>query len=210
MSVFPGNGLGLVYLGGLDHENFHQWWGDNVSDANFEMTFFKEGMATLAVQLEAARQAAQKAGGPNTSAGRTAFERYLAHQFDSLYANGPGFWQLAPAHRSPATYLDLDAVYGRPKAALIALRQIVGPRRFAAVLQTIQHRYAGSSVTEPEIESAFAARLPNRSPACNTRLSQFFTQWFDTAYHGAKPQITAPGLHGHPFFAHGCTIPGHR
>jgi hypothetical protein len=210
MIVFPGDGLGLVYLGGLYHENFHQWWGDNVSDGNFDMTFFKEGMATLAVQLYSAREAAQEAGGPNTTAGRAAFEHYLVHEFDSLYNLGPGFWQLAPSNRSPATYLDLYAVYERPKAALIALRQILGPRGFDAVLQAIQRRYAGSSITEPQLEAAFAARLPNHSAACQTRLSQFFKQWLDTAYHGAKPQITGPGLYGHPFYAHGCTAPGRR
>jgi aminopeptidase N len=205
MIVFPGNGLGLVDLGGLYHENFHQWWGDSVSDTNFDMTFFKEGMATLAVQLDSAREAAQKAGGPNTTAGRGAFEQYLVHEFNSLYATGPGGWQLAPSNRSPATYLDLYAVYERPKAALIALRQILGPQRFDAVLHSIERRYAGSSITEPQVEAAFAARLPNHSAACQTRLSQFFKQWFDTAYHGDKPQITGPGLHGQPFYGHGCT-----
>ena len=210
MIVFPGNGLGLVDVGGLYHENFHQWWGDNVSDANFDMTFFKEGMATLAVQLYSAREAAQKSGAPSTTAGRAAFKRYLTQQFDSLYALGPGAWQLAPSHRSPASYLDLYAVYERPKATLIALRQILGPRPFDVVLRTIQHRYAGLSITEPQLKAAFAARLPNHSAACRTRLSQFFTEWFDTAYHGGKPQITGPGLPGHPFYAHGCTAPGRR
>jgi hypothetical protein len=210
MIVLPGNGLGLVYLGGLYHENFHQWWGDNVSDGNFDMTFFKEGMATLAVQLYSAHEAAQKAGGPTTRAGRAAFERYLVHQFNSLYASRRGFWQLAPSNRSPATYLDLHAVYERPKAALIALRQILGPRGFDAALQAIQHRYAGRSITEPQAEAAFSARLPSHSRACQTRLAEFFTQWFDTAYHGSKPQISGPGLHGHPFYAHGCAAPGRR
>jgi hypothetical protein len=63
---------------------------------------------------------------------------------------------------------------------------------------------------EPQLEAAFTARLPNHSAACQTRLSQFFKQWLDTAYHGAKPQITGPGLHGHPFDADGCTAPGPR
>jgi hypothetical protein len=202
MITFQGGSIGLRTF---HHENMHQWWGDNVTEANYNLTFFKEGMATLAVQLDSARQAARRPGGLNTTAGRAAFARYLVHAFDSLYANGPGFWQLAPSNRSPATYLDLNAVYERPKAALIAVRQILGPRRFDAVLQAIQRRYAGSTVTEPEIEAAFAARLPHHTAACQARLSQFFTQWFDTAYHGSKPQITGPGLHGQPFYAHGCT-----
>jgi hypothetical protein len=210
MIVLPGQGLGLVYAGGLVHENFHQWWGDNVSDANFDMTFFKEGMATLAVQLYSAHQAAQKAGGANSPAGRAAFEHYLVQEFNSLYASGPGFWQLAPSNRSPATYLDLYAVYERPKAALIALREILGPRAFDAALRSIQRRYAGSTITEPQAETAFAQRLPNHGAACRTRLSQFFTQWFDTAYHGSRPQITGPGLHGRPFYTRGCTAPGRQ
>ena len=210
MIVLPGQGLGLVSAGGLVHENFHQWWGDGVSDADFDMTFFKEGMATLAVQLDLARQAAQTAGGTDTPAGHAAFARHLESQFDDIYASGPGFWQLAPSRRSPATYLDLDAVYERPKAALIALRAILGPRGFNAALHSIQRRYAGSSITEPQMEAAFAARLPNRSAACRTRLSQFFKQWFDTAYHGAKPQITGPGLPGDPFYTGACTSPSRR
>ena len=205
MMVFPGNGLGLVYLGGLYHETFHQWWGDSVSDSNFDMTFFKEGMATLAVQLFGANQAARQAGGPTAKAGHAAFEHYLVREFTSLYATGPRGWQLAPSHRSPAGYLDLYAVYQRPKAALIALRQILGPQGFDAALRSMQRRYAGSSIAEPQVEAAFAARLANRGAACQRRLSQFFKQWFDTAYHRGKPQITGPGLPGRPFFSSGCT-----
>jgi aminopeptidase N len=205
MIVFPGNGLGLIDVGGLYHENFHQWWGDNVSEADFDMSFFKEGMATLAVQLDGAHAAEQQAGGPSTTAGRAAFDRYLVIEFNSLYDVGPGAWQLAPSRRPPAAYLDLYTVYERPKAALIALRQILGPHRFDAALRAIQRRYGGSSITEAGAERSFAARLPHRSAACRRRLSQFFTQWFDTAYHGSKPQITGPGLHGHSFYSDGCT-----
>ena len=25
----------------------HQWWGDNVTEGGYNLTFFKEGMATL-------------------------------------------------------------------------------------------------------------------------------------------------------------------
>jgi aminopeptidase N len=203
MVVFPPGGL--FAPDGLYHENFHQWWGDSVSEADFDMAFFKEGMATLAEQLHLADGAARAAGGLRRAAGRTAFERHLVRAFDALYAGGPGAWRLAPSHRSAAGYLDLYAVYERPKAALIALRRILGPRRFDAALRALQRRYAGSSITEPQAEAAFTARLPNRSAACRTRLSRFFTQWFDTAYHGGKPQITGPGLPGRPFYADGCT-----
>lgn len=208
MIVLPGNGSGLVSLSGLYHENFHQWWGDDVSDADFDMTFFKEGMANLAVQLLEARLAQEKASGPHSPAGRRVLERYLTDQFDSLYSLGPSAWQTAPSRRAPATYLDLYAVYERPKAALIALRKILGPRRFDGVLQAIARRDGGASVSEPEVEAAFARGLPDPSPACRSRLRRFFTEWFETAYHGSKPQITGPGLSGSPFYTDGCAAPG--
>jgi hypothetical protein len=199
MIVFPGS---IVDPAVLSHENFHQWWGD--------MTFFKEGMADVGGALYGFDRDAHKAGGLNTAAGRAVIARQLVNSFNTNYDLGPSAWQLAPSNRSPATAFDVFAVYVRPTEALLALRQIFGPRDFDAVLNAVQHRYAGSSITEPQVKAAFAAGLPNQSTACQTRLSQFFTQWFDTAYHGAKPQITGPGLHGHPFYAYGCTAPGRR
>ena len=53
----------------LYHENMHQWWGDHVSEASYNLTFFKEGMATLGEFLFAARTAQAQAGGPGTKAG---------------------------------------------------------------------------------------------------------------------------------------------
>ncbi len=54
----------------LYHENMHQWWGDHVTEHGYTMTFYKEGLATLAEFLFAARKAQGKAGGPGTAAGR--------------------------------------------------------------------------------------------------------------------------------------------
>ena len=58
----------------LYHENMHQWWGDHVTESGYRMTFYKEGLATLAEFLFAARKAQGKAGGPGTAAGRRAFQ----------------------------------------------------------------------------------------------------------------------------------------
>src|SRR5215472_1590447 len=33
-----------IDIGTLYHENMHQWWGDNVSESDYTMTFYKEGM----------------------------------------------------------------------------------------------------------------------------------------------------------------------
>ena len=46
----------------LHHENMHQWWGDNVSEANYNLTFFKEGLATLGEFLFIAAERAGRRG----------------------------------------------------------------------------------------------------------------------------------------------------
>jgi hypothetical protein len=98
--------------------------------------------------------------------------------------------------------------YERPAAAYIALWQILGTARFTKALQHIQHQYGGGHITEAQLEAGFRHWLPNKSAACENRLSQFFTQWFDTAYPSGggthRPAITGPGLAGPGFYTSSC------
>ena len=180
---------GSIDLQTLHHENMHQWWGDNVSEASYNLTFFKEGMATLGEFLFIAR-----------SAGAGAFESSLVSSFDQYYASTGGFWTGAPSDPRPLTLFSGSSTYLRPGIAYIALRRILGPANFAAALQQIQRLYRQGSITESQLESNFAAFLP---AGCQAELSQFFTQWFDTAYPAGgganRPQITGPGLDGGGF-----------
>jgi hypothetical protein len=200
MITFAG---GRIDLDTFNHENMHQWWGDNVTEANYNMTFFKEGMATLGEYLYAARNAATAAGGLGTRAGRAAFNRSLIGQFNHNYASHT-LWSGAPSAPTPYTLFSGSSTYTRPGTAYIALRQILGHGRFIDALQHIQRTYGGGTITEPELEGEFARWLPNRSHACRARLGTFFTQWFDTAYPSAsgatKPTITGPGLAGDGFY----------
>src|SRR5215469_938505 len=61
MITFAG---GRIDTDTLYHENMHQWWGDNVTEGDYHLTFFKEGLATLAQFLHAARIAEDANGGP--------------------------------------------------------------------------------------------------------------------------------------------------
>ena len=193
----------------LYHENMHQWWGDNVTEANYNLTFFKEGLATFAEFLFAARTAEDAAGGPGTQAGRRAFQHSLVSQFNKAYASTGGFWTAAPSNPTPYGLFSGSATYERPGIAYIALRQILGNAAFVRVLAQIQRRYGGRSITEAQLEAAFHRGLATHNPACGSRLDQFFTQWFDTAYQAGgganRPQITGPGLAGPGFYTAGCT-----
>jgi aminopeptidase N len=191
----------------LYHENMHQWWGDNVSEGSFAMTFFKEGLATLAEQLFKARTAETAAGGPSTASGQSAFEQSLAQSFKSTYDSSGAFWTQAPSNPTAATLFSSSATYSRPGAAYIALRQILGHPNFVRALHEIQASFGGASITERQLERAFARWLPNPTATCQRRLSTFFRQWFDTAYPAGggadKPQISGPGLEGTSFYGQG-------
>jgi hypothetical protein len=200
MITFQG---GQIDLDTFNHENMHQWWGDSVTEGNYNLTFFKEGMATFGEYLFDARTAATATGGLDTSAGAAAFDASLVKQFNLNYANN-GLWTAAPSDPTPATLFSGRFTYTRPGTAYIALRQILGKDNFTAALQQIQRDYRHSSITEKQLESEYQAFLPNQSAACHARLDQFFTQWFDTAYPpggGAnRPQLTGPGLTGPGFY----------
>lgn len=178
----------------LHHENMHQWWGDNVSEANYNLTFFKEGLATLGEFLFIAGNA-QAAGG--------SFEQSLVDQFNALYAGTDLMWTGAPSDPRPATLFSGSKTYDRPGIAYIALRRILGPSNFNAALQQMQRTYRQGSITEPQLVAAFTSFLPVQTASCTAELGRFFTQWWDTVYPpggGAnRPQITAPGLDGGGF-----------
>ncbi len=201
MITFQGGSIGLRTF---HHENMHQWWGDNVTEANYNLTFFKEGMATLGEYLFNARNAQTAAGGAGTAAGDAAFEQSLVDQFNRNYANTGSLWTAAPSDPTPARLFAGSTTYTRPGTAYIALRQILGKTDFTEAMKQIQHDFGGASITEAQLENAFHAWMPDQSAACSARLDAFFTQWFDTVYASGgganRPQITGPGLAGPGFY----------
>ena len=194
---------GVVEVPLLWHENNHQWWGDNVSEASYEMTFFKEGLAEWMESYVF----------PARSKKGAAFERSLAKRFDKQYASGGDHWTIAPSRPFAYSLFDDAATYERPAAAYEALRRILGAEVFYATLQDIQRSYGGGAITEVQLEAAFQQALPVQSAGCHARLAQFFSEWFDTAYApgGAaqRPSITGPGLDGEEFYGAsvGCPQP---
>jgi hypothetical protein len=195
---------GTISLGTFNHENMHQWWGDNVAEGGYNLTFYKEGMATLGEYLNTARSAQTAAGGAGTPAGDAAFDTSLVNRFNTNYANTGSLWTAAPSNPTAQTLFTTATTYTRPGTAYLALRQILGKANFTSAMQQIQRDYGGSSITEAQLEAAFHPWLPNPTASCNTRLDQFFAQWFDTVYPSGgganRPQITGPGLAG-PGFA---------
>jgi Peptidase family M1 domain len=187
-------------LGTLNHENMHQWFGDNVSEAAFNLTFWKEGFATLGQYLDTARAAA---GGGSSGA---AFESSLIGRFNTNYGtSSSSFWTSAPSNPTVGNLFSTSSTYTRPGTAYLALWQALGRDRMISAMQDIQATYGGGYITEQQLEDVFRSGLPVPSASCNARLDQFFPEWFDTAFPtgGAnttnKPKITGPGLNGTGF-----------
>ena len=201
MIVFTG---GKVDTDTLYHETMHQWWGDNVTESNYNMTFFKEGLATLGEDFLAARD---DAGGASDG---SKFEQSLIDQFNDDYGSGGDFWTVAPSKPSPSDLFDDDYTYTRPGDTYLALYRILGRTNFIKALKTIQQTYGGATITEPQLEAGFRQFMPNQSGACKDRLNKFFSEWFDTGYPAGggdnRPQITGPGLAGSGFDGDGCTL----
>lgn len=191
---------GKISASTFNHENMHQWFGDNVSESNYNETFFKEGFAQLSEYLLTAKNAAIAAGGLETEAGKTAFENSLISRFSSNYAASASTWTAAPSNPTAASLFSSAVTYRRPATAYIAVRRILGAANFADALKQIQAEYGGSSIHESELKELFKSWLPNQSQVCRARLGTFFGEWFDTEFPASgeastlKPQLTGPGL----------------
>ncbi len=195
-----------ISLGTFNHESFHQWFGDNVSEAAFNLTFWKEGWATIGEYLATARTAATAAGGLGTPAGDAAFNTSMNNRFNTNYGTtSASFWTTAPSNPTVGSLFTNSNTYTRPGTAYLALRAALGQPRWISAMKEIQSTYGGGNITEPQLEAVFHDQLPVSSASCNARLDQFFPQWFDTAYPtgGAnttnKPAISGPGLNGTGF-----------
>ena len=190
MIAFSG---GQIDTDTLYHENMHQWWGDNVSEGSYRMTFFKEGLATLAEFLYAGAAGAERGRRPvhGQGPGRVPGQPGEAVQPDLRQrrrllddrAVEPDPVQPFSTRRTPTT--------GQAPPTSRCARSSARPDFDAgaaadpAHLRRVQHHASQSS------RPSSSQWLPVHSSACQHRLSQFFRQWFDTAYP-AGGRRTAP------------------
>ena len=70
--------------------------------------------------------------------------------------------------------------YTRPGTAHLALWFALSRDRMISAMKDIQSTHGGGNIIEPQLEQVFRDWLPVPSASCNARLTQFFTEWFDT------------------------------
>ena len=172
----------------------------------FNLTFWKEGFATLGEYLTHGPRHADRGGSPGRRP-RRRFENSLISRFNTNYnTTSSSFWTAAPSNPTVGNLFTTSNTYTRPGTAYIALWQILGRDRMISAMKEIQ-----SHVRRRQHHRA-AARGRSSASACRSRArratrgsTSSSPQWCDTAYPtgGAnttnKPQITGPGLNGTGF-----------
>ncbi len=210
--TFAGGSIGGsagTSLGTFNHENMHQWFGDNVAEAAFNLTWWKEGFATLGEYLCTARKTPLPCGAAGPDATADAFESSLIARFNgtgNYNTTSSTFWTQAPNNPSVNSLFTTAFTYTRPGTAYVALWRTLGRDRMISAMKDIQSTYGGGNITQPQLEAAFRKWLPTPSASCNARLTQFYNQWWNTSFPspgGAntlnRPMLTGPGLNGQGF-----------
>ena len=195
-------------LGTLNHENMHQWFGDNVAEAAFNLTWWKEGFATLGEYLCTARKTPIACGQAGPDASDAAFEQSLITRFNgtgNYNTTSTTFWTQAPNNPSVRTLFTTAFTYTRPGTAYVALWRTLGRDRMISAMKDIQSTYGGGNITQPQLEAVFRKWLPTPSASCNARLTAFYQQWWNTSFGSGgantlnRPMLTGPGLNGQGF-----------
>jgi aminopeptidase N len=148
----------------MAHELAHQWFGDNVTIADWSDIWLNEGFATYAEWLWS-----QHIG-----------SRTPKQSFDRLYSK-PDRFPLDPPAKPTLNSLFDDTVYTRGAATLEALRITVGDPTFWRIIRGWAQLHAGGDATTAEF-IAYAGQVSGRS------LDAFLRSWLYTPGKPPYPQ----------------------
>jgi aminopeptidase N len=140
--------------GTIAHELTHQWFGDNVSVADWSDIWLNEGFATYAEWLWSEHEG----------------HRTPKQFFDAMYQGGK-LPPDAPTKPTAATVFGPSS-YQRGAATLEALRIAVGDTTFRDILRGWAQKYAGGNATTAEF-IAYADAVSGKS------LDSFLQRWLD-------------------------------
>jgi aminopeptidase N len=165
----------IFYFGGfapLSHEMAHQWFGDSVTESDWDDVWLSEGFATYFALLFAEHQD-----------GRDAFLRGLRRTRDTALA----YAQAHPSDTLVHENLDNDSnvfsnapqIYQGGAMVLHMLRGVLGDQNFWAGIRLYSRLYRNGSASSEDFRHAMedACRSSGQCPPRADDLSWFFRQW---------------------------------
>lgn len=175
----------IFYNGDFDamtHEMAHQWFGNSVTEADWNDIWLSEGFATYFALLHTEHTEGRDAFLKSLRRMREGAVKYaLAHPADTI------------VHKNLAHDSDVLAngaqIYLGGAMALHTLRGVVGDERFWAGVQLYYKRHRDGSATTDDFRRAIedACREGGDCPAEASDLSWFFDQWLR---RGGLPRVS--------------------
>lgn len=161
-----------VDLDTVIHETAHQWYGDDVTIAQWKDICLNECFASYAPWLYH-----QDVDGVDLDA-------HWKSEMATL-ASDPGFWSSPLVGMGAGN--EFTSVYDRGPLALHALRHEMGEAAFALLLTGWIATYGGQNASFDDLE-AYASKVAGKD------LTAFMDAWFRGAVVPAEPYRTPPGL----------------
>jgi aminopeptidase N len=156
-------GLGLV-----SHETAHQWFGDSVTESDWDDVWLSEGFATYFSSLTIEHYE-----------GRDALVRQMKASRPRIFATEKRMPDVPVVQTKPWAGIPNQIVYQKGGWALHMLRGEVGTEKFWAGIREYYRRYRDSSATTAEFEKAM-------EEASGEDLRWFFQQWL---YRPGSPAV---------------------
>lgn len=181
----------------LPHEIAHQWWGNQITAADYRSAWLMEAMANYSA-LEYISQAD----------GAAASEQILQHFRDDLISdmNGKQIDSYGPVDFGSRIFNDAGqavwhtVIYEKGCWVLRMLEQRLGAARFRELQQKLLTAYSNKPVTNEEFRTTASAFVPAGQP--DRTLSRFFDTWvygtgvprLKLAHRGADVRVTLSGV----------------
>lgn len=161
-------------FGPLSHEMAHHWFGDSVTERDWDDVWLSEGFATYFALLYAEHKEGRDAflRGVQQS-GKAAVNYALAHPTDTIVHNN-----LA---NDSDVFFNSTQIYEGGAMVLHSLRGVLGDQNFWAGIRLYSSRYRNASATTDDFRKAMedACHASRKCPPDGEDLSWFFREWLN-------------------------------
>jgi len=161
-------------FGAAAHEMAHQWFGNSVTEADWDDVWLSEGFATYFNLLYTEHQNGSDAFLNGVRRTRTAAVNYaLAHPADTVVHNN--------LQNDSEVFSNSTQIYQGGAMVLHTLRGVLGDQNFWAGIRLYSSRFRNGSATTDDFRHAVedACHASGECPQENEDLSWFFHEWLN-------------------------------